>query len=532
MKFSLFMPLVLLCILFHSNVAHAFQLADANPPFSRTGSKYIFYWSKFQCELSEENGYKGKMEIPANEFRQILTNSPKLWDGISINYQLTFKLEKMPVSGSEYLTQLEKLDTYITPKIKAGYTITLSDLQLGQGLTGTIDIMLSDGEQEVRNSQADYFSRYDHPYLNDVWIEPASWGREDIYNNSNRDYFSIREFWQNIRQEPVLVWKDFIKPKPLRCIIGIVSEDNTNISLADRLDDVLYQDLIALLEPYKHLIRPGTKIDLELQSADQYEKLYKKTMWLVSDNDPRLTLQRDRDLHQVDINWGAWHERFEGLYLRSFNTPDAGMLLADKPVKRNSAISYKEDEHQFPAESEPEIKIDDIRIPDHFTFRVTSPDSQQIWIDSHHYDVQEVDDFFNQPEKELDYFRIDSLVVDGYDFPQTGFTVRQIQLNNPLMVRNNLDALLRLSVMGSTVKIAEPVFEENDLSFSIEFPKESDAIFSIFGPNELALYLEKKHFTIGTNIIKVPRSSFGEKGTHFAFINTLMGVSRIKFEIP
>ena len=68
-----FLRLLFVVLLFLSTIpAQAFQVADGTPPAPSTAGKYIFYWGKHQCNLSEAEGYRSTLSLSTAEFRQML----------------------------------------------------------------------------------------------------------------------------------------------------------------------------------------------------------------------------------------------------------------------------------------------------------------------------------------------------------------------------------------------------------------------------------------------------------------------------
>lgn len=502
------------------------QVADGAPPSQAPGAKYIFYWGKQQCDLSEANAYNAGLEMSPEAFRQMILTAPRLWNGTTLVQRLTFKINELLVSSQDYLTQLAQIDAKIGPSIKVGNTVKITELSLAEGLWGAIDCRIGLQTEPTAVSYGNW-SGHINSYLNENFVDRVTWGREDIYENSDRNFFTVNEFWQTIRQEPALEWRPFQKPLPLRCMIGFTTKEKASFDLVTPLEEGTYSNVLTNLENYRHMVHPGAIVALQLQTAGQYDQLYRKNMFIVADDDPRLRLRNKRDQHELEFHWGdIWTEKIPGLYLQRFTTPQGESILADPPITRSSGISFPPDRNLKWGTEKPTCRIDGELVTADVSFRVVLSDSMALRIHSNNYNADSISAIFTPNNLMLDKLKIDSIQVEGYELPPMTFTMMTAQL----LVRNDFAILQQLAGNTTRAKLFPPIVSRSELAFQLELPEKSPATFSIFEPDGTKAMSQYDTFTTGT-IVRVLRSQFKNKGRHIAFLNTIAGVAKVEFNV-
>jgi hypothetical protein len=534
MKYNHLFKAASICALVCSTfIASAFQIADGAPPSHSPAAKYIFYWGKHQCDLLEEKGYSGRLELSVDAFRQTLLNAPKLWDGKQLISRFDFKMGDVLVSTADYPSQLASLTQQLAAKVAPGQTLEISDLPLGSSIKGSITCYFKKPAEE---SQITYGispgTRLN--MLNYTALEQVTWGREDIYETSNRDFFTVSEFWQTIRQEPALTWQPQQKPLPIRCEIGILSPEKVNFSVVNQLESIPYSDLLLQLEPYRYMIQPGSIVTLQLQSAEQYELLFKKNMTIVADDDPRLRLRSKRDQHKLRIVWGMWAETQENLYMKAVQNAKGEPVLPDPPISKNATFRYSNDILPEWGRYPPEAWIDGEPASGALSFRVKLSDSLFYYINSAHYDTAEVRAFFAHHSLAIKDLVIDSIQLEGYDLPPMTFSIFQVKFNDGLLVRNEFSLLKQFGNNPSTARLSAPapVEEGSELEFKFELPGKSPIVLSVFQTDGWNNFFQDGTYAAGSHSIKVSKSIFKKKGKHYAFLNTLYGIAQVEFEVP
>ncbi|MBL7826543.1 MAG: hypothetical protein JNJ57_07935 [Saprospiraceae bacterium] len=511
--------------------AGAYQLADARPP-APVSMKYIFYWGKHQCDLSENNQYHGKMAITVGEFRQIMLNLPNLWNGKELVANLTFKLEGATVVVSDYLAQLAQLDAYLSQRIKRGSTLLITELPLHDGIQGNIDIQLKE-KDDVETTVFGYSSSQDMNQMNTVFFERVVWGREDIYETSDRDFFTVREFWQTIRQEPLVEWHPYIEPRALRVDLQLTTKELTSFSVVAKLGEEPYASYVSRLETYKHMINPGATVILNLQTAAQYELMYRKTMFIVEEGDPRLRLRKKRDQHEVKLRWGAWSEKIKGLYLQTATGTNGERIPTDKPISRNSGLTFANSkmfyEENLWHQTAPEFFVDDEPVSGDVAFQVTLSDSVSFWVHASNFEPDTIKKYFHTGMT-FDKIRFDSIQVEGYDLPPMSFNMYLVILKDPILVRNDLETLQKASASFARVRLEMPVKTEKGYKFSFQIPELAAAAISIFEPDGWNSFVARDMYGPGNTEVEVPFSAFRNYGKHIAFLNTPFGVVKVEFE--
>lgn len=511
--------------------AFAFQVADGTPPSTAPAAKYIFYWGKHQCDLSEANGYKASLSLTAGNFRQKLTSEPKLWNGKELLKHLTFKLEDISVSVDNYSSQVAALDARLIPLAKPGKVIHLTALQLDEGVMGAIDFTIQAMDAEEEKMVVSYSSTRNNTFINDQFLDNAVWGREDIYETKDRDFFTVSEFWQTIRQEPVATWKTFVKPELLRTEINFAAKDLTSFGLVTNLEEGAYRDMLQNLEHYRYMVQPGSTISLELKTAAQYDLLYKKMMVIVADNDPRLRLRRKRDQHEFRLKWGEWEERAEELYFSELSDVNGEAIQINRPISRNSALGFFDDRRINWGKTKPECLIDGEPVSGNLRFRVTVADSVIFQVDAANYEADSIMRLFARTDLVINTLRIDSVQVEGYNLPPMTFNVWTQKINLGPMVPNKFEDLQKAAEKPSTIKFIGINPSSTELEFEAELPERTPVVLSIFEPEGWLDYVSNDNYAGGKIKIKVPRNEMRSKGKHLAFLNTTFGVMRVVFEV-
>lgn len=513
--------------------ASAFQLADAAPPAPGTESRFIFYWGKFQCNLSEANNYHGSLQLTVSDFRQIMLGPPKVWDGKALNSWLKFNLEGFAVSADTYLNQLAKMDAWLTPKLKPGQTIRLDGMSLTAGIEGVISFELQDEEKSPTPTLFGNSPRQLSNYVNDNMVEHVSWGRDDIMETFNRDFFTIREVWQTLRQEPAVTWPGTTSV-PLRATVAFVSPNRTSYSVVSELEKEPYSQFLNSLELFSYMVQAGSMVTLSLETAAQYELIYKKTLRVVADNDPRLRLRRFRDLHRLSFNWGVWHEDLGSLYLHDQVMADGRRVQSDQPVASSTTVSFGEKSDSLPeifaGFTAPEFELDGDALTVPYSFRISVGDSLEMNLNHADYSPEKIRDFFSKVEQGA-WIQLDSMQIEGLDLPGIKIMILPVLLNN-LLAKNDLGTLQKLADKGARVRLHDPVLKSNSLVFDFELNGKQKAALTIFSPDGWNDYVNTDVFSTGKQSIEVPLGAFKDKGKHFAFLNTPFGVSMVEFEVP
>lgn len=521
------------CLAFGAFQAFAFQLADGAAPVPVTTSKYIFYWEKHQCTLSESNDYQGHIEISPTGFRQMLLSAPKLWNGRELLKDLQFKLEGEDVFTSNYTSQLAELDARLGPLAVAGSTLNLTDLLLGDGKKATIRIQIKEDTEKPLPVYG-FSPAQEQNQLNTQWLDRVVWGREDIYETSDRDFFTVQEFWQTIRQEPLVEWNPYVEPQTIRIDVRLTSAGKTSMGVVSNLAEMTYADFLNQLETYRYMVHPGAMVSLNLQTAGQYDQLFKKTMLIVGDQDPRLRLRRKRDQHTLSLRWGEWYEKINGLYLQRLMTPEGDALSADMPITRNSSMTFSERkslvEDKAWLSQKPVYTIDGEPVSGELTMRVTVSDTISFWVNTRTLESDSLEQYFKDG---LFHYKmaIDSVQIEGFDLPPMTFNLYLLMLKKPNLVGNTLEDLEKETSKFARIRLESPVRTEKGYRFGFQIPDRSYVSFSVFEPDGWNTYVEDDMVPSGSHHFEVPFSAFRNKGKHLAFLNTPFGVVKVAFEV-
>ncbi len=306
-----------------------------NQPEAGNGipEKFIFYWGDMQGVLLAANQYHCSIEVPTTAFRKSIFSHPFLWNGNAMSDSLVFKLEGQMVSSSKnekqiYLDHQTQLDKQFGQNARAGETIQISDLLLGNGIYGSILITLK--EPVPQKTPQRRFPAADRPVtVTKEWIDFFQWG-PFIDEWSQRDYFTVQEVLTTIATDPVFVWNPNKVQEGMEVQISpLVPNVDIPQQVAD-LNGMTYQQFSGqFLKSYGHLIQPGMAIELGLRTSQQRHQEIRATMNVVAPDDPRLQLKRSKDGHAFSFQWGSWQSSWDHLYLKTFQLADGTTIHAD-----------------------------------------------------------------------------------------------------------------------------------------------------------------------------------------------------------
>lgn len=437
--------------------------------------------------------------------------------------QIAFKLEGIPVratrNGQDYPAMIGQLDEAIGQKVNAGQVIQLTELQLEAQIFGRIECYIEADEHQPE--EPGY--RTAANMLNTRFLNLVIWGREDIYDNANRDFFSQTEFWQTVKQLPVVEWAPYVKPQTVRAGIRLHELGETPLDLRAILEPADYNALLKKLENYRHLLKPGAAVSLTLHSAAQHERLYEKTMYIVDDADPRLALRRDRDTHTLEITWGGLKEKIDNLYLLELEDARGNKILADPPATVRRTIRQSE---RSPMLAErPEFWIDGLPVPDMQFQLSTSTSSVVIGPGQPMPNLEVPVNSDSSAVVNALQVQLDALQAPGYSMPDLRFTLNFYTMRENLRVRNQLQSLL--ASPGTTlIKLHAPIKAGAGYAVDLEVLEETDAKLSVFTPDGENLFSLDNRYPPGRHTVELPRLVFRQPGRYFLFLNTVLGVAR------
>ncbi|MBL7796843.1 MAG: hypothetical protein JNJ90_10095 [Saprospiraceae bacterium] len=527
LRFTRFhLPALLSLLLVSQSTLFGFQLADGARPAPNTSDKYIFYWGNLQADLTRANNFHATAELTVQDFRQMLLHQPKLWNGKVLVAQVAFRLNGHPLTATrteqDYVTRLGWLDETFGRPATEGQVLRLTDLRLDEATTGSVDIRLKEPEQQPSKDVVVWQSNTTS-MLNTQLLEQVAWGREDILEISNRDFFTENEFRQIIRLEPFVVWNPYVPQREVRAGIRIASRALTEQGFSCVLESTAYRSMVDNVENYKHLVRPGSLVTLTL-FTDQHDRLYEKALNIVADNDPRLTLRRNRDAHRLRVKWGAMDQTIPNLYLQNDLRDASGAFIGvDDPKTMRYTLNLGE---RIPMLSlRPEVWIDGESVPD-LAFSLSSGDGWLVQVPAY----APMPDSLGASIPEKSTLQLDNLQAVGYDLSALTFVLTfTFPPNDLLLVRNRLSSLL---VAGSSARIALHPPELNEKAYAVSFELKEPAMvrLSLFEPDGWNTWTLEEKYAAGQHRVEIPRSVFRNPGKHYLFLSTPFGVARQEFE--
>ena len=515
---------LLLCCWAHT--AFAFQIADGAAAARPVAQRYIFYWGTFQCSLSSDNGFRDTLYATAPDFRSMLLSTPRLWTGSAMAASVSFRINGFPVTAipgeNGYPTQIEALDAALSPNVQPGQQLHITDLVLDEFTRGTIDIKIQQPDSSTGNTARRPVITATAPYLNEQYLQQVVWGREDIHEVSNRDFFAVSEFWQTVQQLPFLEWKPGIAPLNVNASVSFLDHFSSTFGVIYPLEHSQYRQLVQNLKNYSHLIRAGAVIQLKLFWAERYDELFRKTMTIVPDNDPRLSLRRNRDTHILNIRWAFWEEKIPDLYLLRLENARGPALPTDMPVVRQYA--YSKNDLTGLLTTLPELRIDGQPVQG-LSLRLSLPNDSMAF------------NLLNEPLPDTlarsiaaKYMQgaeilLDSFRVPGIELPELSVTLKYTDMRQFLLTRNSLEAL-QTAAGSARIRLFPLVWKDDALVSEFELPEPSPLQLSIFGPDGSNPYLLDEWRQAGRHTVRVPGESFRQKGRHLVFLNTPFGVAK------
>ena len=508
----------------------AFQFADGAAPAHTPVPKFIFYWGQQQCDLTAEQDYKGRFSMRPAEFRQMLLSAPKLWNGSALVTDFTFQLQAFQVQTKMYLSQIAALDQQFGQPV-AGQMLRIDQLVLGNGAKAVIDVEIVAPEKEQK---AVFGAQGYAPFLNTQLLETVTWGQEDKLDISQRDFFTVSEFWEIFGQEPYLEWHSLAVAVPVMAELQFLDAEGVTQSIRSRLEEVPYTDFVRMAQVYHHLFKPGARATLLLQTVDQYERLYQKSLQLVSDNDERLKLRRNRNVHNLTIQWATWSETIENMYLMEVIDDKGVKQSADQPVNRWAFVSEPNSLSLWSRQG-PEFRVDNELIS---TASYTiQKDSLSYRVENGKFDSLEFQRVFLADTLNRRNWKITDVELPGYALPYLQYSFQSGRLlgRDQFFLKNNISTLLMLTnalpnAPGFTIKA--PVKEGNEWKFDMELPQRTDLIISIFNSEKWNIYWEDFITDAGKTTHAIPAGSITEKGKYMAFLISPLGVARVDFELP
>lgn len=529
MKTLLRSVLVFCIFLYACTHLAAFQFADATAPKPAPLPKYIFYWGQQQCDLTAEQQYKGRFTMRPPEFRQMLLSTPKLWNGTGLVTEFSFHLQEFPIHTKTYLTQIASLDQQFGQSVTAGQVLAIRQLDLGNGVTASIEIEITaPGNEKKLVFGAQGYA----PFLNAQWMETITWGQEDKLEINQRDFFTVAEFWEIFGQEPYLEWRSWQAATPVTAELQILDAEEVTLSLRFRLEEQRYAEFIRQAQVYRHLFKPGVRATLLLQTSDQYERLYQKSLQLVDEGDERLLFRRNQDFHTLQIGWGEWKETIEHLYLKEVSDRDGKRRTADQPVNRWSMLSNWVDHLNDWARLGPQFRVDN-ELVEGASYTIQSNDSTFYRVENGQFDPAELKRIFSQNEINRNGWKINNIELPGFSLPFMQFSFRNnLFTREQILLRNNIQTLSLIadSIRGYSIKA--PVKDGKEWKFELESPQRSDLIITVFNSENLNVFWEDIIIGAGKSAHSIPANVLTEKGKYKAFLISYLGVTKVEFEVP
>jgi hypothetical protein len=361
-------------------------------------------------------------------------------------------------------------------------------------------------------------------------LETASWGLDERFNIAERDFFTVSEFWQIFGQEPYLEWRGWQEPKPLLAELQIIDAEEVTMSVRFELEKMPYSEFIKQARIYQYLLQPGVRATLLLQTADEYERLFQKSLQLVGDNDERLRLRRDRDFHTVEFRWGDWSEKIEFLYLRKMADAQGKTTAVDQPIVRRSFVSGSTDSIEGWAAIAPAFMVDQDQV-DMASFTIHVGDSLEYRVWDGRFDADDFRRIFSSDSLKKYGFRITDIELPGYDLPSIQLLAQKNMFARmSLLYANKFETLQQNVVTFPGYTLQAPLLEGQDWKFEAEVPRFGDLLFSIFSDDGNLIYMEDTTVKTGKNTFTVPTGTLPGKGKYHAFLNSIFGVVKAEFE--
>ncbi len=474
-----------------------FQMADSSPEEKPAPEKFIFYWGSAQAALTAANDYRATLTLAPPVFRQMFFQSPRLWNGYSMEERVSFRLEGIPVlvlrHGQAYEALIPELYARVAAQAAPGMRFALTDLALTPQLSGAIDFVL---EEQPASPFRDELLFSDQRYADNSWIDQRMvanvlWGRESD-DVMRRDFFSPQEALQILQQQPAIVWQPGIPLQPVYAEVQIAWASDARHSFRVLLDDPdAYQQLVRYAKQYQFLIEPGTRLTLSLYS-DRYDRLFEHTMRLVGADDPRLALRRHRDGHRVRLQWGPLEHIWEHRYLIRMTDSNGHALSADPMF----TVRYPLGRPHLPEllSTRPTLWIDEERVPDlsffislgRQTLRITPEDALPDW--------------GALPEDTLLFLLLHDLSAEGYDLSALALGVQTFPVKAPPLPAKALESRAPVAL-----SLYLPVVSDEALEITFDIPQSAPVVLILQDAQGNTAHRVEGVYATGRHTLSVPR---------------------------
>lgn len=497
------------------------QTADGSPARTPTPEKFIFYWSTAQAALTADNQYRAEWTLQPKEFRQMLLQTPYLWNGRAMAEQVTFRLNGFPIVAArnrqDYDTLAAELYARFAEASAGGQRFAITDLALTPERVGTIDIRLEEQPTASDGAVIIPSERYPVSWLDKNLVTAVRWGLER-HEVPERDFFTPREALEILHQQPVVEWQPHLSPQPIYADVQITQPGGAQHGSRVLLSGPeAYQQILHYARQYRFLLRPGVLLTLSLYSS-RYERLYEHILRLVDENDPRLALRRHRDAHRARLQWGPLTHEWANVYLTSVESSNGTQLPADLPyvvrftLARASLLEL--------STARPILWVDDTRVTD-LAFSLSANGTAM------HISADEDLPALPPPDDSALYtVRLHDLQAAGYDLAGLAAAVTFIPVQTPRLPQPEnarTPTALTLYLPTLTPEAAEVTFylpEATTLSIDVK-----DGL----GTNTHTI---SGFYSAGRHGISLPRRLFRTPGHYVVALKTPYGEAQQPLEIP
>ncbi len=498
-----------------------FQVPDSLHAADGGGEKFIFYWGNIEVALRADEAYRAEVTLSPAAFQQMLLHPPRLWNGRTLEEKVAFRLEDFSVVATrgttDYEAQLAELYEHLAPKADERGRFQLTDLVLPTRQVGTIVFLIkhSEGHSEEAPFSPD---RYPHFHFDSLRLSAVSWGLNHL-EVTHRDFFTAREAFQIVQQQPSIVWQPYVRPQPAHAEVQVIKNGVAQQTFrVDATDANVYARFTQYLCFYRFLFRPGHDVVLRLFS-DSYDHLFEHRLRLVDEQDPRLALRRYRDTHRVRLVWGPVRYVWNALYL-SCQSIDDTTCLGNDPAEQ---ISFTLGQALLPQllTTRPILWIDDVRVPD-LSFKI-AVDNREVEVLPQ--EAMPALDLFASEEQPLRrVVRLHQLAAAGYDLSSIALNI------NVVTAKVQIAPLLTVAFLPALV-LYQPSVQADTVEITFDLPDVAIVKFTVSNSAGNVVHRIDSLYSAGRHHISLSREIFAPPGSYTVELVTPFGAVWQTFEI-
>jgi hypothetical protein len=344
-------------------------------PVTTKKTPYIFYWGAIQCNIihdTKTDEYWGEISTSKGEVLEALTREPRIYNGHNLEQYFSFVVGDLTIKSdyndvSVYSSTRKDLESIVL-NTSENSLLTLQKTALPNQKTATIRIFFDQNNPKWLPRNVSEINAQTQPSLAVAGLPfDIEWGNESARYDPDREFYTLKEFWDIIGSQPAGQLNDGITTFDVEFNNLVVFQPNGEALIRFRTNsDLNLAGIRQLLAEVRNEIYPGSRAVLYLshrQSQNETEGfnlLREKSVagnpttvltripildaisfTLVIDQDPRLALRRS-ERKDYTFEWGNLAAKFPNQYAKRFKLGNED-VFADRTFEvTTTALSRRE----------------------------------------------------------------------------------------------------------------------------------------------------------------------------------------------